>query len=253
MRSIRKLFNKMIEESVEQAIARRSSSIPQPVAPPEGYNTAEALRGALFSWVLVPFNGVKVWCKLRSLNQVQLDACGVISLIGKHEKKEYNTESAIEIRNIQEAIAKAVLVVPTFDEILKLVTGEDFAFEGMRKRLDELKAIDTKGLSLAEKKEYDDDVYKAEMMIAFFLPEDTFGFLTEWALCLDKSQVKVLSEDMLLEAAILAKHGSDSPSDHLRSGVFTDRDRNDIDRTAWSIYADFVRNKRIESEAGTKE
>jgi hypothetical protein len=52
-----------------------------------------------------------------------------------------------------------------------------------------------------------------------------------------------------LEAAILAENGKDNPSDHI-SGIFTDHNKSDIDKHAWSVYADYLKNKEVEINSG---
>ena len=50
---------------------------------------------------------------------------------------------------------------------------------------------------------------------------------------------------MLLEAAILATNGKDNPADHL-TGVYTDIQRDDINKCAWIVYSEYHEEKELE-------
>lgn len=229
-----KLFNQFVERAVDRAIDRRLADVKK-IQPKEGYNSTEAIRGALFHWVLVPFNGIPVWCKLRCLNQTQLEACGGVSLVdilGEVTKKTPTARDMIDIRNTQEALAKATLVLPSFDEIMKIITDEDTVVSRTRAEIEELKKIDPKTLPASKRIEFEEELFKLEISVAYLLPEDAMGFITAWALGQDVSDIKTLTADQLYKAAILAERGNDNPTDHI-SGCFTDRDKPDIDSAAW--------------------
>lgn len=239
-----KLFNQFVERAVSREIDRRLADVKR-IQPKEGYNSTEAIRGALFHWVLVPFNGIPVWCKLRCLNQTQLEACGGVSLVnilGEVTKKTPTARDMIDIRNRQEEIAKATLVVPSFDEIMKIITDEDTVVSRTRSEIEELKKIDPKTLPASKRKEFEDELFNLEISVAYLLPEDAMGFLTSWALGQDISDIKSLTADQLFNAAVLATRGNDNPTDHI-SGCFTDRDKGDIDSAAWGEF-----NRRREQE-----
>ena len=233
-----KLFNQFVERAVSREIDRRLADVKK-IQPKEGYNTTEAIRGALFHLVLVPFNGIPVWCKLRCLNQSQLEACGGVTLInllsGATEKDQPTVKDMIDIRNSQEAIAKQTLVVPSFDEIMKIITDEDTVVSRTRAEIEELKKIDPKTLPSTKRKEFEDELFKLEISVAYLLPEDAMGFITSWALGQDISDIKSLTADQLFNAAVLATRGNDNPTDHI-SGCFTDRDKGDIDSAAWGEF-----------------
>jgi hypothetical protein len=243
-----KLFDKIIGEAVSREIDRRLSDVKQ-IQPKEGYNSTEAVRGALFHWVLVPFNDVPVWCKLRCLNQTQLESCGGVSLVnfvkGVSEKVP-TTKEMIDIRNTQEAMAKMCLVIPSFDEIMKLITDEDLVIQGIKKQITELKDVDPKTLPPTKRKDLEEELFKLEISVAFLLPEDAIGFLTSWALGIDVSNIKDITEDQLFSAALLAEKGHDNPTDHI-NGYFVDRDKPDLDTCAWNVL-----HKRREQESNKK-
>lgn len=244
-----KPFDKIIERAVDRAIDRRLADVKR-IQPKEGYNSTEAIRGALFHWVLVPFNDIPVWCKLRCLNQTQLEACGGVSLVnilGEVTKRAPKIEDMIDIRNTQEEIAKMTLVIPSFDEIMKIITEEDLVITRIKAEIEELKKIDPKTLPATKRKEFEDELFKLEISVAFLLPEDAMGVITSWALGQDVSDIKSLTADQLYRAALLAERGHDNPTDHI-SGCFVDRDKPDIDACAWGEL-----HRRREMDKGKKD
>lgn len=207
-------------------------------SPPVGYHPLEVIRGALYHWVPVPFAGSVVWCKLRTLNRTQMEACGSFALVALGEEKpDPDRADLIDMRNSQEALVKASLMEPTYEQLEELIYGEDHIMARNRAELDELEDMADKAEEMPsqERAEIDEEIHRLRLMTAFILPEDTFGFVTAWALGVDVSDIKKLSRDQLYSAAVLANSGKDNPSDHL-SGIFTDRDREEINVTAWSIY-----------------
>lgn len=227
--------------------------IKQVFSPPVGYNPIAEIRGAMFHWLLVPFfadrGGKKVWCYCRCLNATQLKACGnIMSLIIPDEKKKESTkEDLIELYNAMEKVCSAVLVFPTFDEIIKDITGQDPRIEEKRKQLAELeKELDSdRKINTTEKIEIQKSIDKLNQEIGFLLPDDAMGFLTGWALGTDITDINKVTREMLLEAAHLARASSKAPHEYL-SGVFTDKHMEEIDIKAWSLLSEFDEDKKRE-------
>lgn len=240
------MFNGLIRRAVNQEVERRLADIPKPSSPPQGYNPLEVIRGGMYHWVYAPVNDTFAWIQLRTSNATQLDACGAITLIEKLGKsKEATPEELLDIRNSMESLCKITMMNPTFDEFVKMTTDSDVVHSNMRLELERIKAIDCTGMSATEKDFIDTKIHELELHLAFLLPENTFDFIVKWALGADVSDIKKVSHDKLLEAAILATNGHDSPHDHL-SGCFSDRDPSDIDKSAWAVYNEHMENKRIE-------
>jgi len=242
---------KQIRALIESVLAEKTQGGVKP-ALPQGYNPLEIIRGALFHIIPVPFNGTPVWCELRCLNASQILALGNYSNIDRKESGGKTTRQQItDVRNYQEKLVRAVMNKPRFDEIVSLVSENDFVMKDKRSELEELKElVKQHGESWPKKKQMDikqqmDDL---ELFMGFILPEDAFGFLSSWANGNDISDIKKLTDDILLEAAILAENGRDNPHDHIR-GVFTDHNMRDIDIRAWAVYDDYLNKKKIERTA----
>jgi hypothetical protein len=214
---------------------------------PSGYNPLSVIRGGLFHWVAVPFNGVDVYCELRCLNATQLETCGNITNIMNDDgkvKTNFTREEMLEIRNYQENLAGGVLNKPTFDEIGTLIDKEDFVIKNKRAELAELKE-QAKTLTGKQKDEVDNDISRLELFLGYVLPTDTMIFLTQWAMGNDISDIKKISREKFIEAASLAKIAGKDPTDYI-SGVFTDYNKKEINIYAWNVYSEYMELKKHE-------
>lgn len=246
------MFKPLIRRLVAEELDRRAADIPPSVSPPAGYHPLEAVRGAVLHWIPVPFNGRSVWCELRCLNASQQDACGSVTLLDVGRRKEApSRDDLIDMRNTQERLARAVMCRPSFDEVVSEIAGKDLVITRMQRELNDLKATDLSSLPESVAEGLRKDMDRIELYLAFLLPEDTLAFITAWALGADVSDIKSLSRAQLLEAAILATNGHDSPHDHIE-GRFTDRDKGDIDKAAWSIFREHQEDQESSKKAGTR-
>lgn len=215
---------------------------------PVGYNPVENIRGALFHWIAVPFNGANVWCQLRCPNATQLEQCGDMSniVLQKNENDKLSYDDIIKIRNYHEEICKLVFNIPTFDRIAALIGNGDFVISEKRAELERVKKLyeeNKGGLPDVEKSTIDTRIKTLTLQLGFILPDDTMAFITNWAMGNDVSDIKKITRDSLLRAASLAKAHSKAPSDYL-SGVFTDFNRHEIDTYAFSILEEHMREHR---------
>ncbi len=220
--------------------------------PLPGYNPLEQIRGAAFWWVPVPFHGVPIWMKLRCLNQTQFMAVNNLTAIDIRTKKEKKKQKKmyldelIDIYNNQEALVEACLVTPTFQEIIDIIMEEDNVLQRKKQEFKEvnklLEEIDIKDKKYKELKKKADNL---ELFLGFLLPNDMMGFISSWSQGIDITDIKRLSRKLLLESAILAKNGNNNPSDNL-SGIFTDIQKNDINKAAWVIYNEYMEDKQAE-------
>jgi hypothetical protein len=239
------MFKRLIQRIVSEEIDRRAADIPKPISPPQGYNPLEVIRGGMYHWVYAPVNNAFAWIQLRTSNATQLEACGAVTLIESlHHTKDATPEEMLDMRNNMEAICKITMNNPTFDEFVNMTTGTDIVHSKMRLELERIKSIDCTGMSATEKDIIDTKVREIELHLAFLLPENTFDFIVKWALGVDVSDIKKVSHDKLLEAAILAKRNGNAPHDNM-SGCFTDRDPSDLDKASWNAYDAMMEDQRI--------
>jgi hypothetical protein len=235
----------IIQEELTRMMADKS-----PRELPEGYHPLREIRGGMFHVVQVPFGESLVWCKLRTLNSTQLMALGNYSdIVTEKDKKAAPPQGPelrrriIETRNYQEALAKAVMVNPAYDEVAKLVGEEDIVLSNMKKELAELAASDTSGWTFEQKETLSRRCKDLELFMGFILPDNTFDFLTSWARGNSITDIKKISDKQLLDAALLAERGNTVPHEFVQ-GVFAEHSKQDIDLRAWSLLDDARKNKR---------
>jgi hypothetical protein len=213
-----------------------------------GYNPIEKIRGGLFHWIAVPFNGIDYWCELRCPNATQLEQCGDISNIvieeGEIEKISYDDK--IKIRNYQEELCKLVLNRPIFDHIASLVDENDMVISEFKKELEIAKANfeeHENDLTTLQKETIDLRIRTLELKIGFILPDDTMAFLTKWAMGNDVSDIKKITKENFIRTAALAKAHNKAPSDYL-SGVFTDYNKKEIDEYAFKVLEEYIETQK---------
>ena len=178
--------------------------------------------------------------KVRELTDVQIRACGNFSLIETQDAKArmkagiVDNKDIIEMSERHSRILKAALVCPTYDQLFAALTkNEDLkSFEVQFKELDELIKSLPRGPKKQEVEKQRDGL---KIWYNLIIPDNFSSFVVSYSLCINKSDIKKISDEMLLQAAILAKRGHNNPSDHLK-GNFTDFMIKDINIQAWNIF-----------------
>ena len=214
-----------------------------------------------FQVIIAPFNTMEVPVKVRCPNELQLRACGAFSIIDTRSDEQKDSEDkkisdAILADTIdkQEKILEVTLVSPTYADIINNVYGQDTWYQDTKEAL---AVIETR---LYNKDEQIDPgerqilvarLRTLKMQCGFMLPADFTAFIVSWALGIDRSDIKKVTNSILLEAAILATRGHDNPCNHLH-GNFNEYHKNEINKEAWVLYNEFEKNKRLEKK-GTEE
>ena len=243
-------LERLVENIVDKNLLNRLHGAGTLREPPVGYNPLEAIRGGLFHWVAVPFNGADVFCQLRCPNATQIEQCGDIGSItdGADGDGTYDYDEIIRLRNYQERLCELVFNVPAFDDIATLVGERDFVMSRKRRELAEIsRELKAGGMSREERAAGEARVKTLELELGFVLPDDTMTFVTRWAMGNDVSDVKKITRETFIRAAALAQAHNKAPSDYI-SGVFTDHNRAEIDAHAAVVYADYRRDRQAERE-----
>lgn len=199
--------------------------------------------------IVLPWNGKEALFIIRMLNSTQIKACGEFSTIVNLEYTgdELTFDEIFEIKQMQERLAKMSLVSPSYDEIIEVMYNSELIDRikkliGLAKEeIKSVKDIEHRDLLVKEVEAY-------ELYLGFLLPDDFMASLTATVLQRDNSDIRKVTRDMLLEAAILAERGKDNPSDHIK-GDFTDFHREDINKHAWSILEDYRNDQKTAKAA----
>ncbi len=126
------------------------------------------------------------------------------------------------------------MVCPTYDQLMALNDNDDLRLKA-EAELIEVEKIVNELPNGPKKSRLKLTMDNLTMQVKFLLPADFVGTIIAFALSLDVSDIKLVSENMLYEAAILANKGHDNPCDHIH-GRFTDFNREDINAKAWMIF-----------------
>lgn len=216
----------------------------------------DSFRSAENPVMAVPYNKNIVWCRLKRLNTVEIEACGDFSLIqtsqdiinNKHRKLGINEMS--EYSELQHNIVKAALIEPKYEELSNIIMKDiDLTESEIKEKLDKIKDLFYK-LQQSEDvndrkkmKSLQDEYAMIEMQYIYRLPPDFISFVFSFALSVDISDIGKITEDMLYNAAVMAKMNKNAPHDNLE-GKFTARHKKDIDSRAWILYV----NKQKEQQ-----
>lgn len=132
-------------------------------------------------------------------------------------------------------VVREALVAPTYEQIMKVIAHSPKILQAHDK-LDELKKLLRSAPNGVERQALEEEIANMRLWVDYLLPEDFMASIVAYTLCVepDRSDIKKLSEDILLECAILAERGHDNPHDHCQ-GRFTPFMEKDIDRRAWYI------------------
>lgn len=223
--------------------------------------------------VIVPFNGKPITILARELSYAQIKSCGTFSLIEtmidkinkktERERLERKGKKADDFHEIVKQselyhnIVKMSMLSPKYDELIEHILrfDENYTNGSFKETLNNIqqnftKLQNTKKKSKAEKlemKTLQNEFARIEMMYKFCLPSDFLSFMFSFALQVDKSDIKLVTENMLYEAAVLAKLGNGNPVDHL-PGIWTEFNKVDINNRAWIIYFDRKKEEKGNSK-----
>ena len=145
---------------------------------------------------------------------------------------------------IQHKIVKAALVTPTYDEIMDKL-GKNTKTEKIKATLDALKKKLEYTPRGRERTLLEEEIDSMKIWTDLILPEDFVGYIVAEATGVNKSEIKNISEEMLLDAAVLAEKGSKRPSEILCSdGFWTPFMLADIDKRAWLALYEYRENHK---------
>lgn len=199
-----------------------------------------SIEHAQFPILMAPFHGSPVPIMVRELTQAQIISCGDFSLIEtttdtiakKKMQKRIDMSNIVAYAEQVHALVRKALVSPTYDEIVNAIDRGITA--SVKDQLDELEARIAELERGPKYTALQKDIDALRIWADFLLPEDFTSFIVSYALGVDKSDIKELSEEALIQAAVLAERGHNNPADHI-DGRFTAFMKDDINKRAWIL------------------
>lgn len=193
--------------------------------------------------IAVPFHGKLALVKGRELSSLQIRAIGKFSLVpskNKHDVTDWRELTSIF--ELQHRLVKAWLVSPTYDEIMKVAKLDGFESDA-EKRIKEL-SLDIMNLPIGpERKELEQELASTRLLFDLVLPNDFTSTITDYALKRNQTDIQLITDEILLEAATLQSVQGGRVSDYI-SGVLTDFNKVDIDERGLVLYAEKMKTMR---------
>ena len=211
-------------------------------------NVLDKIEIVKYPILYVPFHSVNVWVKIKELTLNQINNCGDISLIetlnDKIRAKSLKQRDVIKYAETQHKLVKEALVSPTYEQILEKI-GNDPVIESKKKILEELK-IKLQSVKPGTKRSaYEEEIDSLKIWIDLILPEDFIGSIVSYALGIDKSSIKEVSEKTLLDAAVIAEKYKKRPSEIIcQDGFFTPFNQLDIDKRAMLLLHEYQKKNQ---------
>ena len=209
----------------------------------------QTLMDAQYPIITIPFNGNLVPVKIRELTQAQIYSCGGsdMSLIETFQdkirmKRKPSLKEICLYADMLNSIAKLALVSPTYGEVFTVCKLDADTDKNFRAELKEIEALLAELPTGPKKTELANSVLAKRAQLDLVIPDDFLNSLVTYALGTSKSDIKLVTEDMLYNAAISAKLCNDSPCNHL-DGAFSPFNKEDINRRALQIYAEKRKDK----------
>jgi hypothetical protein len=196
--------------------------------------------------IMVPFNGVPLPVIARIPSYAEIRDCGEFSLIEtmqdkiNRKHKKITPGDMLNYADLQYKVVKKALVSPTYDEVVSICSDPDFV-KKTEKEIEEIQDLIPKIETKAGRNKAQLQLDTITLQLKFMLPADFISTVFSFALEIGSTDILNVSEEMLYEAACLAKAWNGTPSDHL-PGKFSKFNLFDINKRATLIFMD--RNKK---------
>lgn len=194
------------------------------------------IEAAVSPAVSFHFNGKEIFFIARTLSSLEIQSCGNFSLVNldsdtPKDSKEDPIVAMAKFAEIQHKVLKLAMISPTYEEV-EQVLFKHAGVDDFPKRMEEIKTQFVFEKDSKKKMAMEKEFAILEMRSKFIFPQDFLIEMFEFATEQKKSDVrKLVSEDILLEASILAEKGRCRVSDILcADGYFSEFNKLDIDK-----------------------
>lgn len=203
----------------------------------------ERLYDAAYPIIMAPWHGMMTPIRVRKLTAVQALSCGDFGMIELFEDKirangTPTMEEMAAYADRHDKLCRLSMVKPTYDEAMKIAGSHvdtrdiDAQLAAIQELFDKLDAMPQRDMGQIRKLK---EQYAAiELQSKFLLPADFSATIVNYTLGIAESDIKLINEDILYNAAVLAMRGHDNPSDHI-SGKFTPLMYRELNNRAWIV------------------
>jgi hypothetical protein len=201
------------------------------------------------SLIFVPWNGENIPVRVRELTDLQIQAIGQFSLIETNAAPKSTAWGSIaSLAVMQNEITRAALVSPTYDEIFKIV-GENDLTDRMRAKYIEVQKDLLKMPKGPERSALENRAEALRLLFEAVLPNDFLAAVTAWATGVDRTDIKLVTREILLNASILQRKYGGRASDYC-TGNLSEFNKRDIDTQALIVFSEFEKQIRAKSANG---
>lgn len=196
--------------------------------------------------IAVLWRGEQIFVKVRELSDLQIQAIGNMSLIEVEKgNTNFDWRAWEKFAEQQHEIVRASLVSPTYEQLFEMIGKSEFSATAEQRFIEISKEISLMDRGPA-KKAAEQKYSSLRALFDLVLPNDFTASITQYALGTAKSDIKLITKDILWQCYILHKRCGGRPSDYC-NGRLNDFNKRDIDNAAL-YYGD----KRMELERKQK-
>lgn len=193
------------------------------------------MEAAVNPAISVLFNKKEVIIIAKPLSSLELQSCGDFSLINLNTDvvNKNSNDPLVNIASyaeIQHKVLKISMISPTYEEVEEMLL-KHAGVEGFRERMDILKSEFVTEKDEKIKKVMEQEYAMLEMRSKFFFPQDFLIDMFIYATQQEESDLKLLvSEEILLTAAIMAENKCLISDILCKDGYFTEFNKFDIEK-----------------------
>lgn len=200
---------------------------------------AKRLYDITYPILMAPWHGTLTPIRVRLLGDSTTLACGDFGLIksfGENLSSEFGPtlEEMNAYAERHHEICKLTMVNPTFDEMFA-IAGAHIDSKEIDKRLKDIEDVWKEMPPGPDRVKLKNEFDLLELSSKFILPPDFTAFIVNYALQIDKTDINDVTEDVLMNAAIMTNRCGGAPHTHF-PGVLTPRMVKEFDNAALVLF-----------------
>lgn len=186
-----------------------------------------------------------VFVKVRELSDLQIQAIGNFSLLGKtSDVPMTDFRDIANMADLHSRIIQAALVSPSYDALCSLAGLNGFS-KIVEKRCLEIEHDIAELPRGPVRSGYEQQLAASRLLYANVLPNVFMSEVVEWVLGVNRTNIKMVTDEIILNAAFLrASAGSGRVSDYIDDKTLSPFNKRDIDTRGAILYADWKKGHK---------